>query len=95
MVAGHSQQKVNSDKILHTIPSRATNKMVPFILYFLVGICSAFSWPPERLRVEKVGSFARWEVDGQEPVPPFNSVKGLIRTQKLYNKVQEAVEAIL
>ena len=62
--------------------------MVLFILYFLVGTCSAFSWPPERLRVEKVGSFARREVDGQEPVPSFNSVKGLIRTQKLYTKVQ-------
>ena len=68
-VAGPSQQKVSSDKSLHTIPSRATSKMVPLILYFLVGTCSAFSWPAERLRVEKVGSFARREVDGPEPVP--------------------------
>ena len=69
--------------------------MVPLILYFLVGTCSAFSWPAERLRVEKVGSFARREVDGPEPVPPFNSVNGLIRTQKLYTKVREVVEAVL
>ena len=69
--------------------------MVPSIMYFLVGSCLASSWPPERLRVEKVSSFARREVDGHEPVPPFDSVNGLLRTQKLYNKVQEAVEATL
>jgi hypothetical protein len=69
--------------------------MVPSILYLLVGTCSTLSWPPERLRVEKVGRPALPEVDRQELVPPYNSEQGLIRTFKLYNKVQEAVEDVL
>ena len=69
--------------------------MVPLILYFLVGTCAAFSWPAERLRVEKVGSLVRREVDGPAPVPPFNSVEGLTRTHELYTKVREEVESVL
>ena len=56
--------------------------MVPSILYLLVGTCSTLSWPPERLRVEKVDRLALPEVDKQERVPPSNSGPRLTQTFK-------------
>ena len=68
--------------------------MVPSIMYFLVSTCLTSSWS-QRLRAEKIGRFARSEVDGPDSVPRFDSLEGLQRTKTLHAKIQEEIEATL